>query len=104
MRDVNTLSPDEQRIFKTVLRGHISRHPHHWAWWIRIDEDLNTEALPMSDVYRREMLADWRGASRALTGKDSTPEWYTANKHKILLHWETRGWIEAELEKTSRKE
>ncbi len=54
------------------------------------------QALPMPDADAREMLADWRGAGRAL-GKPDTLAWYTANKDNINLHLETREWIEAEL-------
>ena len=50
----------------------------------------------MPDKYRREMLADWMGAGRAL-GKPNTLEWYTANQGKITLHPETRQWIEEQL-------
>lgn len=52
---------------------------------------------PMPDVFRREMLADWRGAGRAITGKDETQTWYLANKDKMKLHPETRAWIEMQL-------
>lgn len=54
-------------------------------------------ALPMPDKCRREMLADWRGASKAATGKDDTQNWYRKNKDKIILHPDTREWIEAHL-------
>jgi len=54
-------------------------------------------ALPMPDKARREMLADWRGAGRAITGKDNTPEWYRDNKDKMILHPDTREWIERAL-------
>lgn len=58
-------------------------------WWTLV-------ADPMPDVYRREMLADWRGAGRAL-GRPDTRAWYLANKANIILHAETRAWIEAQL-------
>jgi hypothetical protein len=50
----------------------------------------------MPDKYRREMLADWRGAGRAL-GKPDTQAWYAANRDKMKLHPETRAWIEQQL-------
>ncbi|GMU26398.1 MAG: hypothetical protein AMXMBFR16_13030 [Candidatus Uhrbacteria bacterium] len=56
----------------------------------------------MPDVYRREMLADWIGAGRAL-GKPKTWEWYEANKDNMLIHTETRAWIEAELAKRQHR-
>lgn len=97
MRKLETLSSDEQIQFKRVLRGHINRHPHHWAWWIRIEGDGNIEALPMEERYCKEMLADWRGASRAITDFDDTPKWYSKNRDDMVLHADTRAWIEMEL-------
>lgn len=54
------------------------------------------KALPMPDRYRREMVADWRGAGRAY-GNDDTRGWYLKNKSGIILHTETRVWVEREL-------
>lgn len=54
------------------------------------------KVLPMPDCYRREMLADWRGAGRA-QGTPDVRAWYRANQHKMRLHPETRAWIENEL-------
>lgn len=59
--------------------------------------DYIADADPMPDVYRREMLADWRGAGMAITGKDKTAEWYCKNRDKMKLHPETRKWIEDRL-------
>lgn len=52
--------------------------------------------FPMPDKYRREMLADWRGAGRALR-KPDTKAWYKEHAEFIILHPETRTWIEANL-------
>lgn len=60
--------------------------------------DLEPVTMPMPDSDRKEMLADWRGAGRAL-GKPNTWEWYKANKNNIALHPETRQWVEDELAK-----
>ena len=59
--------------------------------------NLAPVALPMPDRYRREMLADWRGAGMAINGKDETAEWYVKNRENIILHPETRAWIEEQL-------
>ena len=55
-----------------------------------------TECLEMPHKYRAEMLADWRGAGRAL-GKPDTTGWYHANKDKMHLHPETRVWLQGQL-------
>lgn len=74
-------------------------------WWkpdknamAQLEKDLKIvpEPLAMPDVYQREMLADWIGAGKALD-KPNTWQWYEANKDKMLLHPETRAWIETEL-------
>lgn len=55
---------------------------------------------PMSDAARREMLADWFGAGRAYNA-DWTPleprKWYEKNKDNMILHSQTRDWVEREL-------
>lgn len=53
--------------------------------------------LPMPDRYRREMLADWRGAGRA-QGNPNTARWYLSHRDGILLHPETRRWVEEQLD------
>jgi uncharacterized protein DUF5662 len=53
---------------------------------------------PMPDVFRREMLADWMGAGKAL-GKPKVWEWYEKNKDKMKLNSDTRVWIETEIAK-----
>jgi len=54
------------------------------------------QPLPMPDRYRREMLADWRGAGRAY-GNPNTQKWYQQHRHKIIMHADTRTWIEDQL-------
>lgn len=60
--------------------------------------DLHNTPVPldMPMVDRKEMLADWMGAGKAL-GKPKVWEWYAANRENIHLHPDTRAWIEAEL-------
>lgn len=50
-----------------------------------------TRCLPMPDECIREMICDWRGASRALNkGKDDTRAWYAKNRWCIQLNDTTR--------------
>ncbi len=82
--------------FTRAWNLHQKRNKHHWQFWLITWDHGGTEALPMPDVFRREMLADWRGAGRAL-GKPDTLAWYTANRDKMILHDETRQWIDDQL-------
>lgn len=72
------------------------------GWWkpdLKALDEMKTVlsfepvVLPMPDVYIREMVADWRGAGRAL-GKPDTVSWYKQNAKNMLLHPETRARVE----------
>lgn len=71
----------------------------------QLRRDLYNTPVPleMPDADRKEMLADWRGAGRAL-GKPDTWAWYEAEKRdSIFLHPKTREWVEAELLKLKHR-
>lgn len=87
----------EDRAFDMAWLLHQKRNPHHWQWWVLPEDSGAVKALPMPDRYRREMLADWRGAGLA-QGTPDTLKWYAANRDKMTLHPETRDWIEQELD------
>jgi hypothetical protein len=67
--------------------------PHFRA---KIAALMNNEALPMPDRYRREMLADWRGAGKAY-GNENTLEWYYDTCLGRVLHPDTQAWVEEQL-------
>lgn len=87
---------DPRPDFDFAWNRHQKRNPHHWQYWLLINDDGSITALMMPDRYQREMLADWIGAGRAL-GKPHTAAWYATNKHKIPLNPATQRWIEAAL-------
>ncbi|MBI2934662.1 MAG: hypothetical protein HYY29_03725 [Chloroflexi bacterium] len=87
-----------EAFFDEAWLFHQHRNPHHWQYWLlREDSSPDIKIMHMPDKYRREMLADWRGAGRAITGKDDTLTWYTKNKDRMTLHYTTREWIEDQL-------
>ena len=54
----------------------------------------------MHHKYYKEMLADWKGAGRAITGSKDPNEcknWYLKNRDKIKVHSAVRTWIEMSL-------
>jgi len=75
---------------------HQKRGRHHWQWWVLLEDEGGVKILPMGEADRLEMLADWRGASRA-QGTPDIRKWYEANGDKMLLHPDTRAWIEEAL-------
>lgn len=89
--------PWYKRRFDEAWNHHQKRNPHHYQYWLLTMDSGETVTLEMPDRYRREMLADWRGAGRAINGRDETLEWYTRNRENMILHPSTRAWIEHQL-------
>lgn len=79
--------------FDVAWLHHQKSNPHHWQYWILIRDTGAEVILPMPEVYIREMVADWRGAGRAVE-KPDTLAWYAANKDKMRLHPDTRKRVE----------
>ena len=67
---------------------HVHRNKHHWAHWCFVDMDGEFKALLMPEEYRREMVADWKGAAKAKKG--NVVDWYKRNRYIIFMHEDTR--------------
>lgn len=80
--------------FTYAWRLHQIRGKHHWQHWLITWDRGVTEAIEMPDKYVREMIADWFGAGKAITGEWGAREWYEKNKDKIILHPKTRSSVE----------
>jgi len=77
---------------------HQRRNPHHWQYWYLIRDNAPDFPMKMPEKYVREMVADWAGAGRAITGKWDVFTWYEKNKEKILLNPDTKTLVESLLE------
>ena len=86
----------EQRFDKAWLL-HIHRNKHHWQYWILQEDDGPKKLIPIPPKYLLEMIADWRGAGKAINGKDNTLEWYEQNKDIIQLRKINRIFVEQNL-------
>lgn len=73
---------------------HQRRNLHHWQAWILREDEGEVKVLPMPEKYILEMVADWAGAGRAITGKWGVSEWYKQNWTKMNLAPETRRRVE----------
>ncbi len=79
------------------------RNKHHWQAWAMVDSVAVVTVFPVPDRYRREMLADWRGAARAQgLPRESVSLWWDHNGLKMKLHHETRAWVDARLRGNTR--
>jgi hypothetical protein len=80
--------------FKTAWLRHQHRNPHHWQYWLLHQDDGQDIPIEMPRRYAVEMLADWMGAGRAITGHWDYRDWYNKNKTKIVLHPNSRELVE----------
>ena len=83
--------------FDRAWLHHQHWNKHHWQYWTLVQDEDDDKLIPMPDKYRKEMLADWHGAGRAITGEVNTQVWYEKNSDKIKLHPNTLIWIEGRL-------
>lgn len=84
-----------QEAFDAAWLHHQHRNPHHWQHWLLREDDGPTKALPMPEGLVREMVADWMGAGRAITGRWEVEKWWSANRDKIVLHHDTLALVES---------
>ena len=83
--------------FNYAWLRHIHRNPHHWQHWMLQEDDGDALLMEMPLRYKREMLADWRGAGKAINGFDDTTNWYLKNRDKMKLTALTKTYIERKL-------
>lgn len=87
-------TPAVRLAFDAAWLHHQHRNPHHWQHWLLRKDDGDTRALAMPPALVREMVADWMGAGRAITGRWEVATWFEANEAKIALHPATRVHVE----------
>jgi len=76
--------------FDKAWGHHQKNNPHHWQYWILINDEDGTYCLDMPKTYIYEMVADWMGASKAYTGSWDMTDWLKKNIYKIQLSPNTR--------------
>jgi hypothetical protein len=80
--------------FDRAWLHHQHANPHHWQHWVLREDSGATKVLEMPEPLVRDMVADWMGAGRAITGRWEVHSWYAANREKIFLHPATRDMVE----------
>ena len=81
---------DALNAFDRAWLHHQHQNPHHWQHWVLRLDDGEAYPLEMPEAFVREMVADWAGAGRAITGKWEVGSWYQRNAKTIELHPATR--------------
>jgi hypothetical protein len=89
--------------FDVAWLKHQHRNKHHWQHWLLQEDNGPIKTLDMPDTYLFEMIADWYGAGRAITGRETISPWYEANKEKIRVSERTRKTLETIIENFERR-
>ena len=82
---------------------HQKRGKHHWQYWLITWDRGNTEPIDMPSEYIREMIADWWGSGRAITGNWDAVTWYEKNKDNMTMTPITRRLLEGWLKESERQ-
>lgn len=85
---------ETKEIFQRGWLHHLHKNPHHWLHWVLMHEDGTRSAFEMPRSIVREMVADWMGAGRAITGHWDIEDWYNKSKDHMLLHPMTKLYVE----------
>jgi hypothetical protein len=94
-----TQSREAKLAFDTAWLKHQHRNNHHWQHWILREDSGDTKRVAMPLICIWEMLADWQGAGRAITGKTGgTAAWYQKNAERIMLNPATEVYVRTELD------
>lgn len=83
-----------QDAFDRAWLHHQHANAHHWQHWMLREDSGAVKLLPMPEPLAREMVADWMGAGRAITGRWEVAEWYKKNRDIIQLAPGTRSLVD----------
>lgn len=83
----------------TAWNAHLRRNAHHWQYWVTSNDDGTYTTIEIPEQFVREMVADWCGAGRAITGKWDAIEWFAKNERKMKINEETRKLVVQMLDK-----
>ena len=103
---ISVKTPDEiKNDFDIAWNKHQKRQPHHWQYWVLLtdNETPRLRALPIPQKYVLEMVADWAGAGKAITGKWEFEEWFLKNKDVYILEDGTRYRVQQAITKLKGK-
>lgn len=92
--------------FNYAWLHHQHVNPHHWQYWVLIEDDpesadLKPMPIPMRYIY--EMIADWWTFSWKNGNLFEIFDWYEKHKDYIVMNWKSRVVVENLLEQIKLK-
>ena len=89
--------------FKRMRLEHRHRNPHHWQYWVLMNDEGTTECIDMEYPYIIEMICDWWAYSWEKDDLFLIFDWYACNKKTIKMSKKTRKTVEDILDKLEAK-
>lgn len=85
----------EEEFNKAWLR-HIHHNPHHWQYWVLINDEPGEGTIVLRIPYRYviEMICDWWAFSWRSGNLYEIFDWYDAHKDYMKLHEDSRDLVE----------
>jgi hypothetical protein len=93
----------DEDAFNRAWLHHIHNNPHHWQHWVLINDDGSLLALEMPKLYALEMIADWWSFSWRSGNLSEVFDWYEKHKGVMVLHPNTREFVEGVLGEIKEK-
>jgi hypothetical protein len=73
---------------------HIHCNPHHWQYWVLMEDEGKVKPLQMPSRYIYEMIADWWSFSFRSGNLYEIFDWYDDHENKMTLHEDTKHQVE----------
>lgn len=91
--------------FNVAWLKHIHRNPHHWQYWILVNDDPNEGEILLEIPYHYiiEMICDWWAFSWEKGNLYEIFDWYNQHKDYMKLNSKTRDTVEDILSKIKKK-
>ena len=80
--------------FNHAWLHHQNTNPHHWQYWLLINDEGGIEPLQIPCNYVFEMVTDWGSFAYQKKDGDELLKWYESHKDKMILHETTRMHVE----------
>ena len=80
--------------FNYAWLHHIHNNPHHWQYWVLLEDEGKTKALEMPESCVYEMISDWWSFSWKTGNLSEIFKWYDEHKDRMVLHEKTRKLVE----------
>lgn len=87
-------NPYAKEQFRYAWLHHQNNNPHHWQYWVLINDEDSIKPLQMPDSYVYEMVADWGSFAYQKQDGSELIKWYESHKDKMILHEDTRKNVE----------